>query len=148
MSRKFPPQILVTPVVLGCTFVVAAQVAGPITGDLNAGSALVSVYGSLEWNDQRLASYQDFRDGHAHVEPAFDATFEEGGATKRIVIATLTPKPRREYNCHACSPMLGGAVFRRDGDSWRRESTGEVIQLSSAWHASLQLMQIGPDRYA
>ena len=114
----------------------------------SAGSALVSVYGSLEWNDQRLASHRDFSDGHAYVEPAFDATFEEEGVTKRIVVATLTPKPRREYSCHACSPILGGAVFRRDGDSWRREATGEVIQLSSAWHASLQLMQIGPDRYA
>lgn len=126
----------------------AAQSTAPLIGEFNAGRALVEVYGSLEVEDPRIERFARFQGNRAHVEPLFDTAFQEGGATKHLVIATLTPRPKREFSCHACSPILGGAVFRRDGDAWVRESTGELIQLSNAWHTSLSLMQVGPDRHA
>ncbi|HUG72093.1 MAG TPA: hypothetical protein VMK82_01600 [Steroidobacteraceae bacterium] len=33
----------------------------------------------------------------------------------------LTPPPRSQHSCHACSPMLGGAIFSRDGERWRTQ---------------------------
>lgn len=126
----------------------AAQSTAPLVGDFDAGRALAGVYGSLDWVDPRIDRFARFPGSRAHVEPLFDASFQEGGSTKHVVIATLTPRPKREFNCHACSPILGGAVFRRDGDAWVRESTGELIQLSSAWNATLKLIQVGPDRHA
>jgi hypothetical protein len=67
------------------------------------------------------------------------------------VIATLLPRPQSQHNCHACSPMLGGAVFRRDGERWQLEAVGREIEEGHAWfddkHGGLSLIRIGPERF-
>lgn len=126
----------------------AGQAEASFSGTFSADRALISVYGGLEWKSPELSRHADFRDGAAHVEPLFESIFLEDGATKRLVIGKLTPLGNRHYNCHACSPLLGGAIFRQDGNRWIREAVGELIQPTSATHSSLQLLQIGPQRFA
>lgn len=126
----------------------AAQPQSSFSGPFSADRALIAVYGSLEWKNPELTRHADFRQGAAQVEPLFEGVFQEDGTTKRLVIGKLTPVGARPYNCHACSPLLGGAVFRQDGNQWRREAEGKLIQPSSATHSSLQMLQIGPQRFA
>jgi hypothetical protein len=113
--------------------------------------ALALIYGGPVWEDPRISSYPNFETDRAFVEPLFDAAYVEGGNAKHVVIATLTPRPWSEYRCHACSPLIGGAVFRADGDSWTIEAVGTVIGLGHAWygtHSSLDLVRIGPNRFS
>lgn len=121
-------------------------------GEFDPVLALTVVYGAHEpRNDARTSRLNFFQSGGDFIEPLYDTAYVEGGVDKHVVIATLTPQPRSEYQCHACVPMLGGAVFRRDGDVWRVESTGLKIEPGHAWfdgrHGQLTLVRVGPDRY-
>lgn len=129
---------------------VAQDSPGPRTsfrGEFDPLLALTVVY------DGKLPTSRvnNFRKGDDFIEPLYDAAYVEGGVDKHVVIATLTPRPRSEYDCHGCPPMLGGAVFRRDGDVWRIESTGLRIEQGHAWfdgrHGKLTLVHVGPDSY-
>jgi hypothetical protein len=121
-------------------------------GEFDPLLALTVVYGAREpWNDAHTSRLNYFQNGEDFVEPLYDAAYVEGGVDKHVVIATLTPRPRSEYDCHGCPPVLGGAVFRHDGDVWRIESTGLKIEQGHAWfdgrHGKLTLVHVGPDRY-
>jgi hypothetical protein len=127
---------------------------GPPTsfrGDFDPLLALRVVYDAREPrnNDARTSRLNLFQHGEDFIEPLYDDAYVEGGVAKHVVIATLTPRPRSEYRCHACSPMLGGAVFRRDGDVWRIESTGLKIEWGQSWFYDRQfkLVLVGPGRY-
>jgi len=117
------------------------------TGEFDPLIALTLVYGGKVPNSR----VNTFQSGQDFIEPLYDTAYVEGGVDKHVVIATLTPRPRSEYNCHACAPMLGGAVFRHDGDVWRIESTGLKIEYGHAWfdgmHEQLTLVRVGPDNY-
>jgi hypothetical protein len=127
----------------------AAQDSFP--GEFDPVQALTIVYGRAPWDDSQATRFNTFENGQDFIEPLFDAAFVENGSDKHIVIATLTPRPRSQHSCHACSPMLGGAVFRRDGEAWRIEAVGQEIEQGHAWfdarHGRLQLVRIGPGRY-
>jgi hypothetical protein len=120
-------------------------------GEFDPVVALTVLYGREPWNDLLTPERNTFQNGRDFIEPLFDAAYVEGGIDKHVVIATLTPRPRSQFNCQACSPMLGGAVFRREGDGWRIESTGLKIEPGHAWfdgrHGRLALVRVGPDRY-
>lgn len=121
-------------------------------GEFDPLLALTVVYGAHEpWSDLRASRLGFFQSGADFIQPLYHASYVEGGVDKHVVIATLTPRPRSEYDCHACTPMLGGAVFRREGDMWRIESTGLKIEQGHAWfdglHGRLTLVRVGPDRH-
>jgi hypothetical protein len=120
-------------------------------GDFDPLVALTVVYGREPWNDSLASRRKSLEKGQDFIEPLYDVAYVEGGIDKHVVIATLSPRPRSQYNCHACSPMLGGAVFRRDGDMWRVESRGLEIEPGHAWfdgkHGRLALVRVGADRY-
>lgn len=120
-------------------------------GEFNPDTALTLVYGRETWSDRLARRRNTFDSGQDFIEPLYDAAYVEDGVEKHVVIATLTPRPRSQYDCHACSPMLGGAVFRRKGDEWRIESTGLKIEPGHAWldgkHDRLALVRIGRNRY-
>jgi hypothetical protein len=120
--------------------------AGPFVVD----RALAVVYGGPTWQDAGLRSYADYEDDVAFVEALFDVAYVEDGVDKHVVIATLTPRPRSQHSCHACAPLLGGAVFRASGSSWEIEAAGRIIGRGHAWYgtaSSLELVRIGPGRY-
>lgn len=125
-----------------------AQPGGALTGELDVKAALAALYGGETWADASLRGYASFADtDRAFVAPLFDAAFVEQGLDKHVVIATLTPRPIDEFGCHACTPLLGGAVFARDGDSWRIEAEGRLIEPGNAWGTELSLVRIGAERY-
>jgi hypothetical protein len=127
-----------------------AQGVPSFDGPFAVDQALALIYGGTEWDDPRLLRYTRFGGERAFVEPLFDASYVEDGVEKHVVIATLTPQPRSQYACHACSPLLGGAVFRSNGGSWTVEAAGPILEFGHAWygtHSWLELVRIGPDRF-
>jgi hypothetical protein len=150
-SRQFLA-IAATAVCAAAPFLARAQEAPSwLRGEFTADAALALVYGELPWVDERLASFGRFEGAQAYVELLFERGFVEDGIEKRIVVATLTPQPRAQYGCHACTPLIGGAVFRRDRDGWALEARGEILERSHPWfdasHASLELVEVAPGRY-
>jgi hypothetical protein len=135
---------------LTCAIPAGAQDARSFGGAFSADRALALVYGGPVWNSPELSRYPSFTEQRAFIEPLFEAAYVEGGVEKHIVIATLTPQPRREYSCHACGPLLGGAVYRAEGSSWTLEAAGPIIEFGHAWYGSnswLELVRIGADRH-
>lgn len=145
-----------------------ARIGGSFAGPFDVVTALTLVYGRAPWSGsaaellvalenrspdtERLADPASAADDGPFIEPLFDQAFIEDGVERHVVIATLTPRPRSQYSCHACPPVIGGAVFRRDGDVWRLESAGPEIERAHAWfdgvHGDLSLIRIGTQRYA
>lgn len=139
-----------------CTVLSAPSIAqeSPRTwfrGEFNAEEALAVVYGRHSWDHLLPQGRNAFENGQDFIEPLYDAAYVEDGVDKHMVIAALTPKPSSQYDCRSCSPMLGGAVYRRDGDVWRVESTGLKIEPGHAWldgkHGRLTLVRVSPSRY-
>src|SRR5688572_343463 len=115
---------------------------------LDPEEALKQVYGGPVWESKQLARhFRESAQTRAFVTLAFSASFTEGGQQKTVVVAKLTPKPLAEYQCHACLPLIGGAVFVRAGDAWQVESRTHIIDFGSAWGSRFSVAQIGPDRY-
>lgn len=133
---------------------IAQESSQPITsfrGEFNPDTALTVIYGREPWSDRLTRRRSALDSGQEFIEPLYDAAYVEDGVDKHVVIATLTPKPRSQFDCHACSSMLGGAVFRREGDEWRIESIGLKIEPAHAWldgnHDRLALVRVGRNKY-
>ena len=52
-----------------------------------------------------------------------------------------------EFDCHACSPVIGGAVFRRRGGEWTLDAVSKAAVIAGGWGAPPQaeIVRIGSD---
>jgi len=66
----------------------------------------------------------------------------------KYFILTQT-KPLEEYECHACSPVLGGAVFSNEGNIWQIEASERLIMRMGEFGQAPdpELVKIGPDKH-
>jgi hypothetical protein len=136
---------------------VVALVALPVgwAGDAVAfdpQAALTQMYGGDTWKDPRLTRYFQWSKPKggadvAYVSLGFDAPYTEGGHRKHVVVSILTPDPPDQYGCHACTPLIGAAVFTLAGSSWQLESVSLFIEDVASGHR-FTLVRAGPDRYA
>lgn len=125
---------------------VSSNVAnGKISSDAN--KAFTDLYGGLIWNDKILAQYFQGKT-IGYLAPVFEERFTEGGLEKLLVLGHITPEPTESYYCHACYPLLGGAIFLKQGSLWVVESAQKAI----GWGGSLSpdiisIFKIGPTKY-
>jgi hypothetical protein len=125
---------------------VSSNVAnGKISSDAN--KAFTDIYGGLIWNDKILAQYFQGKT-IGYLAPVFEERFTEGGLEKLLVLGRITPEPTESYFCHACYPLLGGAIFHKQGSLWVVESAKKII----GWGGSLSpdvisIFKIGPTKY-
>lgn len=127
-----------------------AQDTPSFSGEFDVQKALTLLYGGSTWNDPALKSHRIFKDeDQAYIQAVFDAPYQEQGVEKHIVIATLAPY--MDYGCHACRTLLGGAAFRKDGESWTIEAQSKILGSALGpgvdWGDTFELEYIGPDRY-
>jgi hypothetical protein len=101
------------------------------------------------WHDiqvpERLAKYFPVTDGEVFV--AFEAPYSEAGIQKHIVITATEPPGGN--GCHACSLLIGGAVFRQVGARWAVEAANKYIGVDGIWGrlGDISLVKIGPERF-
>jgi hypothetical protein len=72
----------------------------------------------------------------------------EGGAEKRYLITATYPTDK-DYQCHACSTIIGAAEFRQDDSHWELEAFSPYVCRGPEFGADpdVTLVKIGPDRY-
>jgi hypothetical protein len=131
--------------IFGCSEKQSDKKPKELKGAYDAQKALALIYGSLEWNDKKLSEY--FKDKTVgYISLDFDSIYTEGGKEKHFVIAHITPSPIEEYRCHACTPLVGGAVFAKSKNGWVVESENKVMGWGNAFGEDFKLEKIGADK--
>jgi hypothetical protein len=122
----------------------------PLTRDkvsVEAKDAFLNLYGGETWADKIIGDY--FKDKtEGYISPKFEGRFTEGGINKLLVLGYITPEPADGYFCHACVPLIGGAIFQKQDLKWVVESVQKIIGRGDVVETGdFNLVQIGPDKY-
>jgi serine/threonine protein kinase len=131
------------------------------TGDFNVGKALELIYGSYDYQ-KKYAKWkltaEDLRKskldlqgsgitaGTVYTNPNFFQSFTQAGVQRYFLITDTVPA---RYDCHACAPLIGGAVFSQVGNNWQVESENKIISTMGSFGSAPKgkLIKIGPDRH-
>jgi Flp pilus assembly protein TadD len=142
-----------------CTIALASRA---IHGDFNAPAALELLYGSYDeqkksavWTDvsvpKNLPWAQNLNlsaDGSMNVTTMATFDFTEGGQQKKLFVTNAVPP---DGGCHACTGLLGLAVFVRNGSDWKVESTDPFVASMGAMGSvgdSFKWVPAGDDSFA
>jgi hypothetical protein len=91
------------------------------------------------------------------VQPLWASTVVENGKHKVVFLTYSVPKSRyghgatdlNNFECHACAPLIGAAIFVRIGDRWQVESSRAVVSRGGGWGdppSDFRIIAIGPHR--
>lgn len=91
------------------------------------------------------------------VHPLWASAAEEEGKQKIVFLTFAVPKdsfgkPETDtgvFECHSCTPLIGAAVFVRDGDRWQVESSRAVVSRGGGFGSPpnrFRVIEIGRDR--
>lgn len=83
-----------------------------------------------------------------YISVAYESGYNENNLEKHVVIFHITPEPAEQYMCHACSPLIGGAIYTKTKDSWAIETKSMIIGWGNAFGEKMSLVRIGKDRHA
>lgn len=139
-----------------------AMASRAIAGEFNIPAALELLYGPYD-DSSKTASWQDavippdlpWRD---NLQAATDkallvsgvATFDfsEDGKKKKVLVTNAVPEGG---GCHACTGLLGVAVFVKDGDKWKVDSNHPYVASmgeSGAVGSGFEWVPSGDNSYA
>lgn len=139
-----------------------AMASRAIPGEFNVSAALELLYGPYD-EDSKVATWPD-----ASVPPDLPwrdnlvfapgksmsvtgvATFEfsEGGKQKKVLVTNAVPDGG---GCHACTALLGVAIFVKDGGNWKVESNSPYVASMGAMGSvgdRFKWLPAGDDSYA
>lgn len=133
-----------------------AKPGAALEGDFDNGKALKLMYGNFnpetkraQWKPTRgdLDKFNFYSDIKAVYSRAYFAkAFQENGNTRYFVITRTAPA---KEDCEDCVPVLGGAVFTKQGDEWKLDAQTKALTRTGL-HGELsngKLIKIGADRY-
>jgi hypothetical protein len=119
--------------------------------------ALATLYGPLKkrgdarlWPlpDEVLEDWTMADAGPAKVDVLAVLPFREAGAERRYLVTKLVPLAEEPFDCHACLPGIGAALFTRAADGWRMDAGSPYITTLGAWggapEPSLRSLGAGP----
>lgn len=139
-----------------------AMASRTIPGEFNTPAALELLYGPYDettktasWQDASVPPGLPWRDnlqltpGKALLVKGV-ATFDlsEGGKQKKIFVTNAVPDGG---GCHACTGLLGVAVFAKDGNNWKVESNSPYVAsmgVSGSVGDRFEWTPAGDDSYA
>jgi hypothetical protein len=78
------------------------------------------------------------------------AEVQEGGAEKLYLVSSAKPESDQDnYECHACAPAIGIAVFVWQAQHWVIESANPAVEFYGGWGSppQIELVQIGPEKH-
>jgi hypothetical protein len=85
------------------------------------------------------------------VRVLFDAFSADAGQKSLVLITFAVPTSDATFDCHACSPTIGMAVFSQKGLQWTIDASNRAVTFAGEWGkppTDIQLVQIGPNRRA
>ncbi|WP_186079295.1 lysozyme inhibitor LprI family protein [Burkholderia gladioli] len=139
-----------------------AMASRAITGEFNAPAALELLYGpytqataTASWTDASVPAGLPWREnlgltdgGALDVKSVAIFGFAEGGKSKKVLVTNAMPVGG---GCHACTGLLGVAVFVQDGGKWKIESNQPYIAsigASGSVGNHFEWVAAGDDTYA
>ncbi|WAC75121.1 hypothetical protein OU995_10655 [Roseateles sp. SL47] len=131
-----------------------AQVPVAIAPPPDMATARRLLYGGAVWQDPRV---NDFFGGGSRVSIRASVTevwrqrYTDLSTEKLMVVYQLTPGPREQFQCAACVPALGAALFAADERGrWQLRARGPLLMEGApgAGPEDLQLLQLADDRWA
>jgi hypothetical protein len=127
--------------------------------DFGVAAAMKMFYGnydlkkqaSVAWLSREKSSLPEAGDEKMIVREAFTASRRVGQTEKFVLLTAAVPSEDEEFYCHACAPVIGMAVFSKNGDKWTMVASNKTVTFAGGFGkvpADIQLLQIGPERYA
>ena len=113
----------------------------------DANKAMILLYGGQTWTSSDLKRYFKGQTT-GYISVAFESGYNEKNSEKHFVIFHITPEPAEQYMCHACTPLIGGAIYTKIKDSWAIETKSMIIGWGNAFGEKISLVRIGKDRHA
>jgi hypothetical protein len=142
-SQKTKPRAIVFD-----DFMALKAIYGEVTPANEGGKTDTVFWNTIDVPKSLSRYFQSTPKGKAQI--IFDAPYKEDGIDKRIVLAATVPAIK-DYSCHACGLLIGGAVFKRSADGWLVESKNKYIAVEGKWGSvdpeSISLLKVGPDHY-
>jgi len=93
-------------------------------------------------------SYHNDRSSEMQTKPVFTAVYEDSGYPHFMLIIQTA---RYFESCHACTVVLGGAIFHKDDHQWRLKACNRFIATAGSYGKApddMELAKIGPDLHA
>lgn len=78
------------------------------------------------------------------------AEVQEDGTDKVYLVASARPaNPPNGFECHACRPAIGVAVFKWQGESWILQCANPATGFYGAWGdpPGVDLVKVGPEKH-
>ncbi len=90
-------------------------------------------------------------DATVAVSVILSSQVAEGDAVRYYIVASAKPAsdPEGEYNCHACAPAIGAAVFVWKNQRWTLESENTATEFAGGWGdpPSVELVAVGSEKH-
>jgi hypothetical protein len=130
-----------------------------IEGEFSAKKAFELLYGNYSeeqkesnWkpSKEELAKFYESSDSSSekdfYVTSVLVSPFKEAGTDKYMVVTSASPP---DNDCHACAPVLGVAVFKKDGNKWSLELEQKYVDKIGSYGTAPdgKLVKIGDDSY-
>ncbi|RKR36205.1 hypothetical protein [Paraburkholderia sp. BL17N1] len=139
-----------------------AMASRSIAGDFSAPAALELLYGPYDessktasWTDASVPADLPWRDNLQFAPGKVLAVtsmaifnLTEGGKEKKVFVTNAVPDGG---GCHACTGLLGVAVFTKDGNNWKVESNNPYVASMGAMGSvgsHFEWAPAGDDTYA
>lgn len=139
-----------------------AMASRAIQGEFNVPAALELLYGPYDaqsraatWDDAAVPSDLPWRDnlqwtaGKSWVVTAVASFgFSEGGQQKKVLVTNAVPDGG---GCHACTGLLGVAIFKQEGNAWKIDSSQPYVASMGAMGSvggGFDWTPAGDDKYA
>ncbi|MBB3195037.1 hypothetical protein [Roseateles terrae] len=131
-----------------------AQIPVPVEPPPDMPTARKLVYGGAVWQDRRVNEF--FGGGsrvtvRATVSEVWRQRYKEQSTDKLMVVYQLTPGPREQFQCQACVPALGAALFAADERGrWQLRARSRLLMEGApgAGAEDLQMVQLSDDQWA
>ena len=125
----------------------------------NVPQAMKAFYGNYGVNTQTSAaslpkeksSFPAAGEEQMTIRMLFNAFIGSAGAQSFVLVTYAVPTSGQTFDCHACAPTIGMAVFSQKGLKWTIDSYSRAITSSGEWGkppTNIELVQIGPNRRA
>jgi hypothetical protein len=133
-----------------------------VTKDLPADFAVPEAMKALYGNYDAATKSSSFKLARGFPNTFFDkpgkvaasaflaAGVTDSGATKVFLLTYAVPFRAPAFDCHACAPVIGVAVFAKKGAAWVVESANKAFSVLGNWGGppNAEVLRIGPDRGA
>lgn len=126
-----------------------------IVGNITESKALELLYGKIDpkkkaaaWTAQGITMQGSFLENGAStwVTALQAEKVREGSDEKYYLLTSIVPTGNDPFDCHACAPGLGAAVFVKRGDHWDVEAQTPVATVAGSYGQApeAKLTAIGP----